>query len=158
MRCRRRAAPRRLCKRYWREKLPMFPNGRLIVSAAVALVLTSAALGQERRSRIDVQDYTIDAEISPNTSTIAATAAIRFVAVDDGITSATFELNNALNLRRVMDDQGKQLQASRVQQDFSVRVTFDQPIPKGKLSAVIISYEGTLNGQEESPVYGIKFA
>lgn len=126
----------------------------------VLLILAGAwgAFAQDRRSRIEVQDYLIDAEVSPNTSTISATATVHFLPLDEGVTSATFELNNALALRRVVDDQGKQLQTSRNQQDFTVRVQFDQPLVKGKLTTVVFSYDGTLNGQEDSPVYGIKFA
>ena len=126
----------------------------------VLLILAGAlgAFAQDRRSRIEVQDYLIDAEVSPNTSTISATATVHFLPLDEGVSSATFELNNALTLRRVVDDQGKQLQTSRNQQDFTVRVQFDQPLVKGKLTTVSFTYDGTLNGQEDSPVYGIKFA
>jgi hypothetical protein len=129
--------------------------GATLLIFAVAF---SAAAQEPRRNRIDVQDYTIDAEVSPNTSTISATAAVRFIPVDDNISSVSFELNNALTLKRVVDDQGKQLQASRNQQDFSIRVAFDQPLTKGKVTTLTFTYDGTLNGQEDSPVYGIKFA
>jgi hypothetical protein len=47
---------------------------------AVALVATAAiAPAQERRSRIDVEHYVINAEINENTQTLAAKAAVRFV-------------------------------------------------------------------------------
>ena len=36
-----------------------------------------------------------------NTQTLAAKAAVRFVPLDDNINSATFELNNALNVSHV---------------------------------------------------------
>ena len=115
---------------------------------------------QDRRAgnRIDVQDYTIEADISPNLSTIAAKATVQFVPVDDNITSATFELNNALNVSRVVDAQGRQLQASRNQQDFTIRLSFEQPLPKGQPASVTFYYDGKLTGQEDSPVEGIKFA
>jgi hypothetical protein len=111
------------------------------------------ASAQERRpaSRIDVQDYTIEADISPNTSSIAAKTTVRFVPMDDGLTSASFELNNALNVSRVVDDKGKQIQASRTQQDFSIRLTFDPPLAKGKPASVTFYYDGKLSGQEDSP-------
>ena len=54
--------------------------------------------------------------------------------------------------------QGKQIQASRTQQDFSVRLTFDQALPKGQPVNVTFFYDGKLTGQEDSPVYGVKFA
>ncbi len=123
-------------------------------------VLGMAAMAQDRRpaSRIDVEQYTIDAEISPNTQSLAAKVAVRFVPLDEGLSSATFELNNALNVSRVVDDKGKQIPASRNQQDFTVRLTFDQPLPKGQPATVTFYYDGKLTGQEDSPVYGIKFA
>ena len=58
----------------------------------------------------------------------------------------------------MVDDQGKQIQASRNQQDFTVRLSFDQPLPKGQPVTMTFYYDGKLTGQEDSPVYGIKFA
>ena len=43
-------------------------------------------------------------------------------------------------------------------QDFTVRVTLDPPMAKGSNRNIVIQYEGKLTGEEESPVYGIKFA
>ena len=131
--------------------------------AAVATLLCSAAWtlpAQERRntSRIDVEQYTIDADITPNTHSIAAKTSVRFIPLDDNITSASFELNNALNVSRVVDDKGKQISASRNQQDFTVRLSFDQPLTKGQPVTVTFYYDGKLSGDEDSPVYGIKFA
>jgi tetratricopeptide (TPR) repeat protein len=117
-----------------------------------------AAQAQDRRSRIDVEQYTVDAEISPNTQSISAKVAVRFVPVDDNITSASFELNNALNVSKVVDDKGRQIPASRNQQDFTVRLSFEQPLPKGQPVTITFFYDGKLTGQEDSPVYGIKFA
>ena len=72
--------------------------------------------------------------------------------------SATFELNNALNVSRVVDAKGKQIPASRNQQDSTVRLSFDQPLAKGQPVTITFYYDGKLTGQEDSPVYGIKFA
>ena len=83
---------------------------------------------------------------------------MRFVPLDDNITSASFELNNALNVSRVVDDKGKQIPASRNQQDFTVRLSFEQPLAKGQPVTITFYYDGRLTGQEDSPVYGIKFA
>src|SRR5262245_22878797 len=84
------------------------------LAAALALVLgaySSHAQPQDRRARIDVDQYTIEADISPNTQSINAKATIRFTPVDDNVTSASFELNNALNVSRVVDATGKQIPA-----------------------------------------------
>ncbi len=57
---------------------------------------------------------------------------VRFTPLDDNVTSAAFELNNALNVSRVVDAKGKQIPASRNQQDSTVRLSFEQPLPKGQ--------------------------
>ena len=126
--------------------------------AGAALIGTTLEAQPERRSRIDVEQYTVDAEVSPNTQSLAAKVAVRFVPIDDNITSASFELNNSLNVSRVVDDKGKQIPASRNQQDFTLRLSFEQPLPKGQPVTITFFYDGKLTGQEESPVYGIKFA
>jgi tetratricopeptide (TPR) repeat protein len=143
----------------------MFREFRTRRAAAVTagLFLLSwplAISAQERRNapRIDVATYRIEAEVSPNTQTIAAKAIINFVPLDDTTNSATFELNNALNVSRVLDAQGKQIAASRNQQDSTVRLSFDQPLAKGQPTSVTFYYDGRLTGQEDSPVEGIKFA
>ena len=71
-----------------------------LTAGLILLAAVVSAPAQERRpaSRIDVEQYTIDAEISPNTQSLDAKAAVRFVPLDDNVTSAVFELNNALNV------------------------------------------------------------
>jgi tetratricopeptide (TPR) repeat protein len=133
----------------------MFRN--LWVTLALAAMAASLC-AQERRSRIDVEHYVINAEINENTQTLAAKVAVRFVPLDDNINSAAFELNNALNVSRVTDEAGRQIPASRSQQDFTVRLSFDQPLVKGKALNITFDYDGRLAGSEDSPVYGIKFA
>ena len=127
-----------------------------ILVALVAAVRSAPA--QERRSRIDVQHYTINAEINQNTQTLVAKTTVRFVPLEDNFTTAVFELNNALNVSRVVDDGGRQIPASRSQQDFAIRLNFDQPLIKGTPIDVTFDYDGRLTGNEDSPVYGIRFA
>ena len=128
--------------------------------AAGLLLLAGSvrASAQERRNRIRVVAYAIDAEVSPNTQSLSAKATVQFVPLDDNSTAATFELNNALNVSRVVDAAGKQIPASRNQQDFTVRLNFEAPLAKGRPVSVTFYYDGRLSGQEDSPVYGIKFA
>jgi tetratricopeptide (TPR) repeat protein len=128
------------------------------VAAFVFFAAAAAAPAQERRSRIDVVSYAIDAEVQPNTQSLNSKATVQFIPLDDNLTFATFELNNALNVSRVVDAAGKQIPASRSQQDFTVRLTFDQPLVKGQPQTITFFYDGRLSGQEDSPVYGIKFA
>ncbi len=121
------------------------------------LLLAVAAQAQERKTRIDVDRYIIDADINQRTQSLAAKAAVRFTPLDDSTSSATFELNNALNVSKVLDEQNREIPSSRSQQDFTVHLNFNQPLEKGKPVTVTFYYDGRLSGQEDSPVYGIKF-
>lgn len=126
--------------------------------AGLALAVVPACIwGQQRRPRIDVQHYRIEAEINPGERSLAARVEVSFVPQDE-TTSAVFELNNALNVSKVEDGQGRAVSASRSHQDFTVRLTFPERIAKGQSTAVVFYYDGRLSGEEESPVFGIKFA
>jgi aminopeptidase N len=111
-----------------------------------------------RRPRIDVEHYQIEAEINPRAQTLAAKAVIRFSAVDDNLTYAVFELNNALQVTKALDGTGRPLNVNRNQPDYTVRVNFTEPLQKGKSTTIIVDYDGRLTGNEESPVYGVRFA
>jgi hypothetical protein len=92
---------------------------------ASSLLFVGAALqAQERggRPRIDVEHYQIEAEINPRTQTLAAKAVVRLTALDDNITYAIFELNNALQVSKVLDGTGQALQFQRNQPEYTVRV------------------------------------
>ena len=126
-----------------------------------ALALASLAGAQDKGgklTRIDVDNYSIDAEINPHTQALTANVKVRLIPLDSDVSSASFELNNALNVSRVVDETGRQIPASRSSQDFTVRVSFPAPLTKGKATTLTFTYDGRLSGQEESPVYGIKFA
>jgi len=130
----------------------------LLFGAICIVLLPILAQGQQaRQQRIDVQDYAIDARIDPQMQTIQASAKVRFVAVDDA-SSVSFELNNALSLDKVTDEEGRQIPASRLQQDMSVRLSLPQPVSRGKSGTLTFFYDGKLTGEEESPVFGIRFA
>ena len=129
----------------------------LAAAVAAGAVAGVPALAQSRQARIDVQDYAGDIRIDPMAQTLAATVTVRYVALDP-TSSVSFELNNALALSKVTDDQDHQIQASRTQQDMSVRLSLPQPLAKGQSGTLIFSYDGKLTGDEESPVFGIKFA
>lgn len=124
----------------------------LLMAAIPALLQAQAG-----KSRVDVDHYTIDAEINPASQTLTGRTAVRLTAVDDGVTQAVFELNGALVINKVTDDQGHTLNASRSGSDAGFRISFDA-LPKGKPLTLTFDYSGKLTGAEDSPVYGIKFA
>ncbi|MBV9404618.1 MAG: tetratricopeptide repeat protein [Acidobacteriaceae bacterium] len=121
----------------------------------LALALTAAA--QEKRSHIEVQHYTIDADINPRTQSISATVRIDFTSLEP-INDATFELNNALTVSKAIDPQGQQLQISRNAPDFTVKVALPSGLQKNQHSQLSLTYDGKLTGDEDSPISGIKFA
>jgi tetratricopeptide (TPR) repeat protein len=131
-------------------------TGLLVVCLAAAA--SAQRGGEDKAPRIDVDNYTMDVTINPDTQTLSARVAVRFLPVDDQITSATFELNNALTISRIVDDKGQTLQSSRSQQDNTVRVSFPNSLPKGQPATITFNYDGRLTGSEDSPIYGIKFA
>jgi tetratricopeptide (TPR) repeat protein len=141
--------------RNWFERDLKLGMRLLIGLAAFSL----AAASQPRdQNRFDVEHYTINAEINPRTQSLTANVQVRFRPVDDNLTSAAFELNNAMTVSNVTDGSGNPLRTSTSRQDFTIVVNFAQPLPKGEPATVGFTYEGSLTGREESPVYGIKFA
>ncbi len=127
---------------------------------SLALALLGAAAvssAQQRPARIDVQHYDIDAEVNPRMQTLRAKAQVDFVPQEQTGT-ATFELNNALDVSKVEDEAGRPVSVTRDRQTFSVSLSFAQPLEKGKPARVTFTYDGRLTGSEDSPVFGIKFA
>ena len=92
---------------------------RLLILAACILAI-SAPLSAAERSRIQVNDYVIDADLAPKTHHITARAKVKFTALDD-ISTAVFELNNALRVTRVTSEAGKVMPTERVTQDLESR-------------------------------------
>ncbi len=126
--------------------------------AVAVLGTVASSFAQEGRPRIDVEHYVINAEINPNTQSLAGTASVRFTTQEDRISSVVFELHNALNVSKVEDESGRELGASRSRNDFTVRVAFPEALEKGKTVTLTFRYDGVLTGKEESPVYGVRFA
>jgi hypothetical protein len=125
-----------------------------------AILIATGAYAQQdsKTSRIDVDNYVIDAQVNPDTQTLTARTAVRFIPLEDQLTTATFELNNNLNISKIVDDKGQTINGVRNTQENSVKLTFPAPLPKGQPAVVTFMYDGRLSGTEESPIYGIKFA
>ena len=122
------------------------------------LALAASVLAQDKHPHnIQVQKYTIDAEINPRTQSITATAKIDFTSLEN-ISEASFELNNALAVSKAVDAQGHTLEASRDSQDASIKVELPAPIQKSQTGEICLTYAGKLTGNEDGPVSGIKFA
>jgi len=121
------------------------------------LMLASLPVLAAEKTRLRVDDYQIDAELTPHTHKIAARAKVKFTALED-ITAATLELHNGLRVNKVTDDAGQTLSAERITQDFTVRVQLAKPLAKDNSTTLTFDYDGTLDSADDSPVQGLKLA
>jgi hypothetical protein len=118
--------------------------------------VTSPAWPAEK-ARLRVDDYQIEAQLTPHSHKISAVAKVKFTALDD-LSVATFELNNALRLTKVTDANNKTLSAERVTQDSTVRIPLIAGLTKDTSTTMTFEYEGILDSADESPVQGLKLA
>jgi aminopeptidase N len=109
------------------------------------------------KNRIRVDNYQIDAELTPHTHRIEAHAKVKFTALE-ALNIVTFELHNALRVTKVTDDAGKPVSAERGVQDSSVRVQLSKGLAKDESTSLTFEYDGTLQSADESPVQGLKLA
>jgi aminopeptidase N len=129
---------------------------RWVGAFCAAVLLGSLAHAQERRPRLDVEHYRADVEISPRTQALSARVEVRFTPLEETST-VVFELNNGLNVTRAVTEKDEDVPAIRYQQDFTVRLNFPSPLPKGQPTKATLSYDGRITGLENSPVEGINF-
>jgi tetratricopeptide (TPR) repeat protein len=125
-----------------------------IVTLALA---ASIAFAAPQRPQLHCTGYVIHADIDPAASTLTATAAVTFTAVED-LTNPVFELNNGLALTKVTDATGATIPSERLTFNSTVRFTLQQPIAKGTTTTWTFQYAGVLTGSDTSPVEGIKLA
>ena len=128
-----------------------------LLGLACLLLLMSLPTWAADKMRLQVDDYQIDAELSPHVHKIVARARVRFTALED-LSVATFELHNGLRVTKVSDTAGKPLSAERVTQDSTVRVALTTPLAKDSSTTLTFEYEGTLDSADDSPVQGLKLA
>jgi aminopeptidase N len=129
----------------------------LTVCLALLLLVIAIPTWAAEKMRLRVDDYQIDAELSPHIHKIAARAKVKFTALED-LNVATFELHNGLRLTKVLDAAGKPLTAERVTQDSTVRVQLPSGVTKDTSTTLTFDYEGTLDSADDSPVQGLKLA
>jgi len=122
-----------------------------------SFVLISLPSWAADKTRLRVDDYQIDAELTPHTHKITARAKVKFTALED-LSIATFELHNALRVTKVVDATGKPLSAERVTQDSTIRVALTTPVSKDSSTTLTFEYEGVLDSADDSPVQGLKLA
>jgi tetratricopeptide (TPR) repeat protein len=129
----------------------------LLSSLALLLVLVARPSRAAEKTRLRVDDYQIEVELTPHLHQISARAKVKFTALQD-LNTAIFELHNALRVTRVLDDHNQPLSAERVTQDSTIRVPLPAGLAKDASASLTFEYEGDLESADDSPVPGLKLA
>jgi len=138
----------------WRGKSAITIALTLLILLLVAWPSSSWAA---EKARLRVDDYKIEAELTPHIHQISARVKVKFTALQD-LSVATFELHNALRVTKVLDANNQPLSAERVTQDSTVRVPLPSGLAKDASTTLTFEYEGQLETVDESPVPGLKLA
>jgi hypothetical protein len=136
---------------------PRRQRRNLAVCLGILFLVSSLPVRAAEKMRLHVDDYQIDAELTPHPHKLAARANVKFTALED-LNVAVFELHNGLRVTKVSDAAGKALSAERLTQDSTVRVQLPNGLPKGQTTNLIFEYEGELSSADDSPVQGLKVA
>jgi tetratricopeptide (TPR) repeat protein len=134
-------------------------RGRDFAICVIGLVFLAlpASMKAAEKLRLRVDDYQIDAELTPHTHTLKAHARVKFTALED-LPFATFQLHNDLRITKILDAADKPVSAERLTQDSSVRVQLSDTLKKDSSTTLTFEYEGVLDSAEDSPVQGLKLA
>jgi len=131
-----------------------------VLSSSFVLLLlafgSTASQGAEK-TRLRVDDYQIEAELTPHIHQISGRAKVKFTALQD-LNTAIFELHNGLRVTRVLDDKNQPLSAERVTQDSTIRVPLPAGLSKDASTTLTFEYEGALETADDSPVPGLMLA
>src|SRR5712672_413999 len=131
-----------------------------VLSSPLALLLLTLVAVPSRaaeKARLRVDDYQIEAELTPHLHQISARTKVKFTALLD-LSVAVFELHNDLRVTRVLDERNQPLSAERVTQDSTVRVPLPSGLAKDASTTLTFDYEGQLESGDNSPVPGLKLA
>ena len=131
-----------------------------VLTSSLALLLMALAAMPARaaeKTHLRVDDYQIQAELTPHLHQISAQAKVKFTALSD-LSVAVFELHNDLRVTRVLDANNQPLSAERVTQDSTIRVPLPSGLAKDASTTLTFEYEGNLETADDSPVPGLKLA
>lgn len=136
---------------------PRRPRRAFTICCGFICILMALPTWAADKTRLQVNDYQIDAELTPHIHKIVAKAKVKFTALED-LNVATFELHNGLRVTKVSDATGKLLSLERVTQDSTVRVPLPDGLTKDASTTLTFEYEGALESADDSPVQGLKLA
>ena len=109
------------------------------------------------RPQVQATGYVINAAVEPATNKLTATVAVTLTAFED-VSQITLELNNGLQITKLVDAAQQSLTPERLTTNSTVRIPLATPLAKGTSTTLTFDYSGTLTGSDTSPVEGIKLA
>jgi tetratricopeptide (TPR) repeat protein len=109
-----------------------------------------------QRPVLAVSGYVIDAELDPATHHLAAKAVVTFTAPENS-ESVSFGFHPALKITKISDESGTVLTGER-SPDGGVRITPATPFVPGQSAHWSFEYEGTITGNDDGPIEGLKLA
>ncbi len=125
--------------------------------AALGLTIAVSAHGQRpERPSLNITGYVIDAELDTDAHHITAKSQVTFTAPDNAEV-VSFGFHPALKVTKISDENGKLLNGDR-SADGTIRVTPATPIQSRQPQHWTFEYEGTITGNEDGPVEGLKLA
>jgi len=130
---------------------------RLGCSALLLVIFVAMPSWAAEKVRLRVDNYQIEAELTPHLHQIAARAKVKFTALQD-LNTAIFELHNGMRVTKVLDENGQPLSAERVTQDSTIRVPLPAGLTKDASTTLTFEYEGEIESADDSPVPGLKLA
>jgi tetratricopeptide (TPR) repeat protein len=114
------------------------------------------AAQRSERAALSITGYVINAELEPATHHLSAKTVVTFSAPEN-LELVSFGFHPALKVTKISDENGKVLTGER-SADGTIRVSPAAPFTKGQVSHWTFEYEGTITGNEDGPVEGLKLA
>ena len=129
-----------------------------VTCAAIAAGTASqpAAAQRTERPALNITGYVINAELDTTAHHLTATAVVSFTAPPN-LDVVNFGFHPALKVTKITDESGKTLDGERTA-DGAVRVTPSAAFVAGQTSRWTFVYDGTITGNEDGPVEGLKLA
>jgi tetratricopeptide (TPR) repeat protein len=136
------------------QRFPVLLAG--CVGLAVLLAVPLFAQQRVERPALNITGYVIDAEIDTATHHLAAKAQVTFTAPEN-MELVAFGFHPALKVTKITDELGKLLTGER-SADGTIRVAPGAPFTKAQVNHWTFEYDGTITGNEDGPVEGLKLA
>jgi len=123
---------------------------------AFALAALPAAAQRTDRQALNITGYVINAELDTTAHHVSATTVVSFTAPPN-VDIVNFGFHPALKVTKITDESGKTLDGERTA-DGGIRVTPSTAFTAGQTSRWTFVYDGTITGNEDGPIEGLKLA